>query len=509
MDKYGTQQPIALLKLMLGRSGTYDRSRDSNWLHMKDIQYIAAMGHPGGARSEVDPRFISMFQVFDMQTPDESNLKVIYGSIIENTSKCLSIRRETITSIVEMSLDLYKNVVSKLLPTPSRFHYVFNLRDLSRLFEGVSRATASTVRNNQELLRLWRNEAIRVFHDRLISNADRAFVLDQVSSLIRNKCDDDEFQAVVADPILFADFVRREDDSEAHQERLYTDFGEYSTIKILFERLIEVHNSKLHDGSAPTRLVLFDHALEHLTRIHRVLRTENGHALLIGVGGSGKQSLARLAAEMAGCEVFEITITRGYNDESFRDDLKKLYNILGVQNKSTMFLFTDSHVVEEGFLELMNNMLTTGIIPALFADEEKDALVNAIRDDLHANTIPVTRDEGWRYFISRCRKNLHIVLAMSPVGDTLRHRCRNFPGLVNSTVIDWFTEWPKDALFEVSNSLLSSVDLPSELVEKVNSHVVYTHLTAIGLNEKFKSQLGRFNYVTPKHFLDFIAAYES
>ena len=518
VDKYGTQQPIALLKLMLGRSGTYDRSRDSNWLHMKDIQYIAAMGHPGGARSEVDPRFISMFQVFDMQTPDESNLKVIYGSIIENTSKCLNVRRETTESIVEMSLDLYKSVVFKLLPTPSRFHYVFNLRDLSRLFEGVSRATASTVRNSQELLRLWRNEAIRVFHDRLISDADRIFVLDKVSSLIRNRCDDAEYEAVLADPILFADFEENklalnvapsEDDGDAHRERLYTDVGEYSTIKMLFERLIEVHNSKLHDGSAPTRLVLFDHALEHLTRIHRVLRTENGHALLVGVGGSGKQSLARLAAEMAGCEVFEINLTRGYNDESFRDDLKKLYNILGVQNKPTMFLFTDNHVVEEGFLELMNNMLTTGIIPALFTDEEKDALVNAIRDDLHANKIPVTRDEGWRYFISRCRENLHIVLAMSPVGDTLRHRCRNFPGLVNNTVIDWFTEWPKEALLEVSSSLLSSVDLPAEFVDKINTHVVFTHCSAISLNEKFKSQLSRFNYVTPKHYLDFIATYES
>lgn len=165
----------------------------------------------------------------------------------------------------------------------------------------------------------------------------------------------------------------------------------------MVEELVSVHNGKLKDGSAPTELVLFDHALEHLTRIHRVLRTENGHALLVGVGGSGKQSLARLAAEMAHCEVFEITLTRGYDDETFRDDLKKLYNTLGVQNKATMFLFTDNHVVEEGFLELINNMLTTGIVPALFADEEKDALVNAIREDLHANKVPVTRDEGWRF----------------------------------------------------------------------------------------------------------------
>ena len=80
-------------------------------------------------------------------------------------------------------------------------------------------------------------------------------------------------------------------------------------------------------------LVLFDDALEHLTRIHRVIRMDQGHALLVGVGGSGRQSLARLAAFAAGCEVFEITLSRGYGEEEFREDLKQLYNKLGIENK--------------------------------------------------------------------------------------------------------------------------------------------------------------------------------
>lgn len=65
----------------------------------------------------------------------------------------------------------------------------------------------------------------------------------------------------------------------------------------------------------------------------RVIRMDQGHALLVGVGGSGRQSLARLAAFAAGYEVFEITLSRGYGEEEFREDLKQLYHKLGLENK--------------------------------------------------------------------------------------------------------------------------------------------------------------------------------
>ena len=114
-------------------------------------------------------------------------------------------------------------------------------------------------------------------------------------------------------------------------------------------------------------LVLFDDALEHLTRIHRVIRMDQGHALLVGVGGSGKQSLCKLASYTAGCEVFEIQLSRGYSESSFRDDLKILYNKLGTENKKMVFLFTDQHVAEEGgsFFEFFPSIFSRMKTPSL------------------------------------------------------------------------------------------------------------------------------------------------
>ena len=78
VDLYGTQQPIALLKLFVERKGLYDRGKELGWKHMKDVQVAGAMGPPGGARNPVDPRFMSLFNVFEIQFPSNDNLRTIY-----------------------------------------------------------------------------------------------------------------------------------------------------------------------------------------------------------------------------------------------------------------------------------------------------------------------------------------------------------------------------------------------------------------------------------------------
>ena len=109
MDIYGTQQPIALLKLLIERGGCYDRGKDLNWKAMKDIGWMAAMGKPGGGRNEVDPRFISLFTVFNMTFPDKISLYHIYSSILVGHTQPFSQDVKNIVStITNMTLELYR-----------------------------------------------------------------------------------------------------------------------------------------------------------------------------------------------------------------------------------------------------------------------------------------------------------------------------------------------------------------------------------------------------------------
>ena len=115
------------------------------------------------------------------------------------------------------------------------------------------------------------------------------------------------------------------------------------------------------------------------------------------------------------------------------------------------FLFT-KQIVDETMLEDLNNVLNTGELSNLFASDETDKIVSDMIPVCKAISMPETRENCLAYFVSRVRDKLHIVLCMSPVGDSLRIRCRQFPSLINCTSIDWFHGWPEAALVSVAGA---------------------------------------------------------
>lgn len=134
-----------------------------------------------------------------------------------------------------------------------------------------------------------------------------------------------------------------------------------------FAEIVTKFNANLanYNVSCPKQmnLVFFNDAISHISRIARVLRQTRGNGLMIGVGGSGRQSLCRLAAFIREYTVFSIEITKSYRELSWKDDLRNLLKMAGSKNQKVCFLFSDTHIVKESFLEDINSILNTGEVP--------------------------------------------------------------------------------------------------------------------------------------------------
>ena len=96
----------------------------------------------------------------------------------------------------------------------------------------------------------------------------------------------------------------------------------------------------------------------------------------------------------------------------------------GVKGVGVTFLFNDTQIIQESFLEDINNILNSGEVPNMWKTEDKDAILNEIKDLNTKRKKPTDPDSCYKTFVERVRYNLHVVLCMSPVGDALRVRCR-------------------------------------------------------------------------------------
>lgn len=325
---------------------------------------------------------------------------------------------------------------------------------------GVLQAQRICFDTRDSILKLWVHECLRVFSDRFLqdSNNDSLRFRDILSAKMRERFDVD-WKTITSDcddpeqgPI-FCSFLRAADKPP------YEEVTSILKLRGILEEKLADYN--MEPKLIAMNLVLFKDALRHICRIHRVLRQPRGNLMLVGVGGSGRQSLTKLASYMCDYQTFMIEITKMYRSVEFHEDLKALYNKAGVERRPTTFLFNDTQIKEESFLEDINNILSSGEVPNLFGKDELPGIYDGMRKMAREAGVEETPDELWRLFIESVRNNLHIVLAMSPVGDGLRNRCRMYPGLVSCTTIDWFHKWPMDALQEVGMKFLQDAKLES------------------------------------------------
>jgi dynein heavy chain len=357
-----------------------------------------------------------------------------------------------------------------------------------------------SIQNDELFMKLWVNESFRVFYDRLINEEDRKwykdFIMDLLSKNFKMSPDRDE----LFDNLRFGDLLKLDSPVQ-----YYEYIGDKPKLLKTLHGALDEYNMS---NSSKMNLVLFDDALEHILRIARCLKQPRGHIMLIGVGGSGKQSLLRLCTYMRGMEYRSIEITKGFNTAAFQDVMKGYMKESGIGGQGISFVMTDTQIIDETFIENLNNLLNTGEIPNLMIAEDKDEITNGVRPICNEKKIVDTIENINNLFIDRVREYLHICLCMSPVGSTLRIRCRQFPSLVNCCTLDWFSRWPEQALLYVSNEFLKELpDANDEVKSGLANMCMKIHISVEEAADRFYESLRRRIYTTPKSYLDLISLY--
>lgn len=512
-DKYGTQRAISFLRELVEQNGFW-RTADRTWVTLDRIQFVGACNPPTDAgRTAMGLRFLRHAPVVMVDYPGELSLLQIYGTFNSAVLKIIPTLRGYSEALTKAMVQFYLESQSRFTPRIQP-HYVYSPRELTRWVRGVYEAIRPLETLSVEgLVRIWAHEALRLFQDRLVAEDERTWTEDVGRRIAREHFPTIDEEKALKGPILYSNWLSK-NYVPVGREQL-RDFVE-ARLKTFCEEEVDVP------------LILFNDVLEHVLRIDRVFRQAQGHLILIGVSGSGKTTLSRFVAWMNGLKVFQIKVHGKYSAEDFDDDLRDVLRRCGCKGEKICFIMDESNVLDSGFLERMNTLLANAEVPGLFEGDEFASLMTACKEGAQRQGLLLdSQEELYKWFTQQIVKNLHVVFTMNPPEDGLSSKAATSPALFNRCVLNWFGDWSDQALFQVGSELTLSVDLdrpdfvapdsipvayrdlclPASHRDAVVNSMVYVHHSLHRFNQRLQKQQGRITFLTPRHFLDFVAQY--
>lgn len=512
-DKYGTQRAISFLRQLVEQHGFW-RTSDRAWVKLERIQFVGACNPPTDAgRTALGPRFLRHCPLIMVDYPGEVSLMQIYGTFNTAVLKVLPLLRgysEPLTkAMVQFYLESQSRFTSSIQP-----HYIYSPRELTRWVRGLYEAIRSLENLSLEgLIRIWAHEALRLFHDRLITDEERKWTEDASHRIAMEHFPLIDDEKALGGPILFSNWLSK-NYTPVDREQLRSFVK--ARLKTFCEEEVDVP------------LILFDDVLEHVLRIDRVFRQPQGHLILIGVSGSGKTTLSRFVAWMNGLKVYQIKIHGRYSAANFDEDLRDVLRRCGCKGEKLCFIMDESNVLDSAFLERMNTLLANAEVPGLFEGDEFTSLMTACKEGAQRQGLLLdSQEELYKWFTQQIVKNLHVVFTMNPPEEGLSSRAATSPALFNRCVLNWFGDWSDQALFQVGSELTQSVDLnrpdfkcpdsiplayhnlqlPAPYREVIVNTMVYIHRSLHRFNTRWQKQQMSATFLTPRHFLDFVAQF--
>ena len=178
VNAWGDQPTLEMVRLIVEYGGFcfLDKDKRGDFKVCEDLQFMAAMQHPGGGKNDIPNRLKRNFFIFNMVLPSITSINDIYGQMLTGRFPADKVPEETlkvVNNLTTATIQLWRTMKDKMLPTPAKFHYIFNLRELSRVFQGIMLTPTATIRTGgyrceqkiatfegggPTLLRIWKHE---------------------------------------------------------------------------------------------------------------------------------------------------------------------------------------------------------------------------------------------------------------------------------------------------------------------------------------------------------------
>ncbi|KAK3531386.1 hypothetical protein QTP70_018186, partial [Hemibagrus guttatus] len=505
-DKWGTSNLIAFLQQVLTYQGFYDESLE--WVGLENIQIVCSMSAGGAVGCHtLTSRFTSIVRICTIDYPDRSQLQTIYSAYLSPVLQRTLGSHPTWSSVGKIHqlagslVQIYEQVKAKFT-VDDHSHYLFTPCVLTQWVLNLLRydlTAGKCFTPADSVLEVVAYEAHRLFRDKLVSDKDLHAFDNILSSVIRGDWGSD-----VLDNLSDTFFVTW---GASHDGR-----GHGKPLALYGKPLGHLNSSDLTEvirkgvlqyerENRELDLLIFPEVLDFVCRVDRVLSAPAGCVLLAGRSGVGRRTAVCLVTHMHRATLFTPRISRSYTLKHFRNDLKTVMQMAGVEGQQTVLLLEDHQFVHPSFLEMVNSLLSSGEVPGLYSTEELEPLLLSLKDQAAQDgfTGPL-----FNYYTHRVHQNLHVVLIMDCTNENFTINCESNPALYRKCSVQWLEGWRDSSMKKIPEMFLSEMEEEKSSEKKTKKHKTDFFHSFMMIHESCRDY-----GATPNRYLSFLKVYQS
>ncbi|XP_043910785.1 dynein beta chain, flagellar outer arm-like [Protopterus annectens] len=548
VDNHGSQPACELVRQLLDLGGVFDPS-SFKWKSVKHVSYLSTMNVNTTAQvPKPSLRLLRHFVIFQCHYPSTSDQLEIFTSLLNghflhpiNEQKVSNLLasgndhlRDLLSAITSVTIETQERLRTMFLETSDRCHYIFTLRDLSKIFKNICISLDGST-STEELLYLWNHELEWVDGHRMVDLVDyERFKQSYIAAARKVFTSEEQLNLIMApQQPLFNNIIEHEGGlittSSTHQSlrpvkkqkslnshNIALD-GYQSTFDLTrVRRLLEESLREYNKVSPRMSIQFYKTTAELVCRITRSLLSppEVAHTMLCGEGCPEVGILlTKLAAHLCNFTMVQLCSDpqedkRGQKAQQFRNQLIDNYIEAGLKGKKIIFVLTEDEI-DTAVLVHITDLVVSGSVSDLFSVEQQATITNAVRSEVTSTGLTYTKETAWQFFLQSIQQNFRWMLICPNTGTAFQKKCLEFPALTNAINVYVVPHWSRTEIVQHAYHHIQTLGMLSPKEKENVSHLLASMHLAISKHDGNYQGLGKYGSVTNSIFEKFVLCFVS